>query len=59
MDATIKKKLERLLWLESKENYDSPASMAEGLLDEFTDEEQAQFCDEIGELVEEWWQSEE
>lgn len=59
MTATIKTKLDELLSHEARCNYDGFESMAESLIDEFTDEESAEFCYEITDAVEEWWNAQE
>lgn len=50
-----KRKLDVILELEEKANYDSSESMAESLIEEFTEEEQSEFCYEITDAIEEWW----
>ena len=54
-NATVKAKLDAMLFLEEKTNYDSAESMAESLIEEFTDEEQESDCYAITDAVQEWW----
>lgn len=52
-------KLDWILDLDSPVNYLCVEDAQEGILDEFSDDEQYEHCDDINDAVAEWWDANE
>ena len=57
MTTTWKTKITEQLEMTNKADFESFENLAEGLMDELTDDEQEASCWELTEMVEEWWEA--
>jgi hypothetical protein len=53
----VKQKVDAMLSLATKSAYECWEDLQEDVMQEMTEEEQEEHCDDIGEIVEQWWNS--